>query len=307
MSFVVFCAEDNWATARKRFTSRVTLTYEPLDKCFKHAHVKLFLFCTALLFAADAGSVPVSHGPTPLQRREIVPTRKLRVGVASAPAKSALFVVKDADGKPRGVTVDLGQQLASKLGVPVEFLVAANSGELVDALSSNTIDVTFVPIDEERRKRLDFGPAYFIIESTYLVPAGSDIKSLSEVDRPSIRVIGIADTATIRAAARSLKNAKIAAVKSVSEATEMLRTGKADALALTHDSLRPVAAQLAGSRILDGSFLQTGIAIALPKKRPNALAYATSFMEDAKASGIVRRAFDDAGLNDLVVAPPSAQ
>jgi len=102
--------------------------------------------------------------------------------------------------------------------------------------------VTFVPIDEERRKRLDFGPAYFIIESTYLVPAGSDIKSLSEVDRPSIRVIGIADTATIRAAARSLKNAKIAAVKSVSEATEMLRTGKADALALTmirYDRLQP--------------------------------------------------------------------
>jgi polar amino acid transport system substrate-binding protein len=269
--------------------------------------MKTLLFCTTLLFAANAGSVPFSDGPTPLQRQEIVPTGKLRVGVASAPAKSALFVVKDAEGKPRGVTVDLGQQLASKLGVPVEFFVASNSGELVDALSANTIDVTFVPIDEERRKRVDFGPAYFIIESTFLVPAGSDIKSLSEVDRPNIRVIGIANTATIRAAARSLKKTKIAAVKSVDEATEMLRTASADALALTHDSLRPVAAQLPGSRILDGSFLQTGIAIALPKNRPNALAYATAFMEDAKASGIGRRAFDDAGLNDLVIAPPTDQ
>ena len=64
---------------------------------------------------------------------------------------------------------------------------------------------------------------------------------------------------------------------------------------------------LPGSRILDGSFLQTGIAIAVPKNRPNALAYATVFMEDAKASGMVRRAFDDAGLKDLVVTPPSAQ
>src|ERR1700752_2970135 len=107
--------------------------------------MKFFLFCTALLFAAGAGSVPVSEGPTPLQRQEIVPTDKLRVGVASAPAKSALFVVKDASGNPRGVTVDLGKELASKLGVGVEFLVAANSGELVDALSSNAIDVTFVP------------------------------------------------------------------------------------------------------------------------------------------------------------------
>lgn len=269
--------------------------------------MKLFLFCTALLLAADAGSVPFSDGPTPLQRRELVPKGKLRVGVAYAPANSALFVVKDADGKPRGVTVDLGKELASKLGVPVEFFVASNSGELIDAMSSNAIDVTFVPIDEERRKRVDFGPAYFIIESTYLVRAGSDIKSLSEVDRPDIRVIGIANTATLRGAARSLKNTTITPVNSVSEATEMLRTGTADAFALTHDALPPITARLPGSRILDGSFLQTGIAIAVPKDRRNALAYATSFMEEAKASGIVRRAFDDAGLNDLVVAPPSAR
>jgi polar amino acid transport system substrate-binding protein len=269
--------------------------------------MKLFLFCTAFLFGADAATVSFSDGPTPLQRQEMVPTGKLRVGVASAPAKSALFVVKDADGTLRGVTIDLGKKLANNLGVPVEFFAASNSGELIDAMTSKAIDVTFVPIDEERRKRVDFGPAYFIIESTYLVRAGSDIKSLSEVDRPNIRVIGIANTATIRAAAGSLKNTTITPVKSVSEATEMLRTGTADALALTHDSLRPVAAQLPGSRILDGGFLQTGIAIAIPKGRPNALAYATSFMEDAKVSGMVRRAFDDAGLNDLTVAPAPAK
>jgi polar amino acid transport system substrate-binding protein len=269
--------------------------------------MKLFLFSTALLFAADARTVPLSDSPTPLQQRELVPTGKLRVGVASAPTKSAFFVVSDAGRKPQGVTVDLGRELASKLGVPIEFLVSSNSGELVDALSSNAIDVTFVPIDEERTKRVDFGPAYFIIESTYVVRAGLEIKSLSDVDRPNTRVIGIANTATIRAADRSLKNATVTAVKSVSEATEMLRIGTADVFALTHDSLRPVAAQLPGSRILDGSFLQTGIAIAVPKNRPNALAYATSFMEDAKASGIVRRALDDAGLNDLAVAPSSAQ
>jgi polar amino acid transport system substrate-binding protein len=269
--------------------------------------MKLFLFCSALLFATDAGSATFPDGLTPSQRQEIAPTGKLRVGVAAAPAKSALFVVKDADGEPRGVPVDLGKELARRLGVPVEFFVASNSGELVDAMSSGAIDVTFMPIDSERRERVDFGPVYFVIESTYLVRAGSDIQSLGEVNRPNVRVIGIANTATIRGAARSLKNTTIVAVKSVGEATERLRAGTADAFALTHDALPPVAAGLPGSRILDGSFLQTGIAIAVPKNRPNALAYANAFMENAKASGIVRRAFDDAGLNDLVVAPPSTQ
>jgi polar amino acid transport system substrate-binding protein len=237
----------------------------------------------------------------------MAPTGKLRVGVVSAPAPSAFFVVKDAGGEPRGVTVDLGKELAHRLGVPVEFLVVSSSGELVDAISSATLDVAFMPIDAERRQKVDFGPSYFIIESTYLVRPGSEIKNLSDVDRPVARVIGIANTATIRAAGRSLKNTTIVAVQSVGQAAEMLRTDAADAFALTHDALPALAARLPGSRILDGSFLQTGIAIAVPKNRPKALAYATAFMEDAKASGMVRRAFDGAGLKDLVVAPPSVQ
>jgi polar amino acid transport system substrate-binding protein len=269
--------------------------------------VKLFLFCSALLLATDAGSAPLLDDPTPSQRAEIAPTGNLRVGVVSAPARSAFFVVKDAGGEPRGVTVDLGKELAHKLGVPVGFFVASNSGELVDAMSSAALDIAFMPIDEQRRERVDFGPVYFVIESTYLVRPGSDIKRLSDVDRPNVRVIGIANTATIRGAARSLKNTTIAPVKSVAEATERLRAGAADAFALTHDALPPLAARLPGSRILDGSFMQTGIAIAVPKNRPNALAYATAFMEYAKASGGVRRAFDDAGLTDLVVASPSAR
>jgi polar amino acid transport system substrate-binding protein len=269
--------------------------------------MKLFPFFSALLFAAFAEKAWSSAGPTESQRREAAPTGKLRVGVVSAPAQSAFFVVKQADSEPRGVTVDLGKELARRLGVPIQFFVVSSSGELVEAMSSASLDVAFMPIDAERRERVDFGPTYFVIESTYLVRAGSNIQSLSEIDHPNVRVVGITNTATIRAAGRSLKNTTIVAVKSVGEATEMLRTNAADAFALTHDALPALAARLPGSRILDGNFLQTGIAIAVPKNRPNALAYATAFMEDAKASGLVRRAFDDAGLRELVVAPPAGE
>ena len=73
---------------------------------------------------------------------------------------SALFVVKDGDGSPRGVTADLGNELAQRLGVPIEFMVAPNTGVLTDALASAAIDVAFMPVEEERKKRLEFGPAY---------------------------------------------------------------------------------------------------------------------------------------------------
>src|SRR5215475_8336949 len=92
-------------------------------------------------------------------KKELASTGKVRVGVAYAPRGSAFFVVKDVDGKPRGVTVDLGNELARTLDVPSEFFVAHNSGEVTDALESGLIDVAFLPVDDERRKRVEFGPA----------------------------------------------------------------------------------------------------------------------------------------------------
>jgi polar amino acid transport system substrate-binding protein len=83
----------------------------------------------------------------------------------------------------------------------------------------------------------------------------------------------------------------------------MMRDGRADAFALSHDSLPPLAAGLPGSGILDGGFQRTGIAVAVPKNRPQALAAVTEFMEEAKRSGVVRRALDDAGYKDAAVAP----
>jgi polar amino acid transport system substrate-binding protein len=235
--------------------------------------------------------------------KEIAPTGKLRVGVVYAPVATAFFVTRDADGRPHGVTVDLANELAAKLGVPVEFMVAPNSGEVTQATSSGALDVAFMPVDDERKTKVDFGPAYYLGESTYLVQGGSDIKTLADVDRAHVRIIGIANTTTIRSATRSLKTATIAAVPSVEDAMAMMRAGQADVFALSRDSLRPLAATLLGSRILDGAFQVVGIAIAVPKNRPAALAYASAFMEDAKASGSVRRALDKAGMKDEAVAP----
>lgn len=234
--------------------------------------------------------------------RELAPRGKLRVGLVSAPAASAFFVALDSNGQPRGVTVELGDALARSLAVPVEFAVAANSGEITADLRAGELDVSFMPIDEERRQAFAVGPAYFVVENTYLVRPGSDIATIPDVDRPGVRVIGIANTTTIRNTARLLRHTTISPVRSVGEALELLRSERADAFALTHDSLPPLAAALPGSRILDGSYQRTEVAAIIAPGKPQALACLTQFMEHAKSSGLVRRAFDDAGLHDAVVA-----
>ena len=111
--------------------------------------MKFFGLCGALL--ATGLAIGGAKAQEAAAVKELIPTGKLRFGVAFAPKMSALFVVKDAGGSPRGVTVDLGNELAQRLGVPIGFMAASNTGVLTDALASAAIDVAFMPVDEERR------------------------------------------------------------------------------------------------------------------------------------------------------------
>jgi polar amino acid transport system substrate-binding protein len=235
--------------------------------------------------------------------KELVPTGKLRFALVFAPSMSTFFVLKDESGKPRGVTVDLADALAEKLKVPVEYVLFPNSGLVTDALEAGTIDAGFLPPDDERRKRIAFGPLYNVGENTYLATAASGAKTVEDVDRPGMRVIGIANTTTIRSAARALKTTTISPVISVEDALAALRDGKADAFALTRDTLAPYVSKVPGSRVVDGAFQRIGAAIAVGPNKPAALAAVTEFLGEAKASGAVRRAFDKWGFKDSQVAP----
>lgn len=237
--------------------------------------------------------------------KELVPTGKLRVALVFAPSAGAFFVIKDPDGRPRGVTADLADALGHKLGVPVEYMLFPNSGLATDATESGAVDVSFMPVDEERRNRIAFGPAYVEGESTYMVTGATGAKTVEDVDRPGMRVIGIANTTTIRAAGRTLKNTTISPVTSVGDAVAAMRDGKADAFALSRDTLPTYVKQVPGSHMVDGAFQKIGVAIAVAKGKPAALAAVTEFMDEAKKSGLVRRVFDQHGLKNTPVAPPT--
>ena len=235
---------------------------------------------------------------------EVAPGGTLRVGIGVGPVPSAFWATRDpASGEPRGVTVDLARAMAKDLGIALRLVAYANSGEVTDAGPRGEWDVAFMPMDDVRARSVDFGPAYYLTASTYLVPAGSSIRTLAEVDRPGVRVAGVEGTTTARSAARSLKNNTVKTYRTADELFELMRSGNADAIALGRESLAGMQAKLQGSRILDGHFQATGTAVAVPKGRPAALAYVSSFVERAKKDGTVRRALDAAGLKDSPVAP----
>src|SRR5262245_66163082 len=115
---------------------------------------------------------------------ELAPTGKLRVAIAVGPAASALWCVRDAaTGKARGVPVELGTALAQWLKLPVELVEYDSSGKVIAATNANAWDVTFVPVDDDRKKVVDFGAPYHLWQSTYLVAPGPVVRTVEEVNR----------------------------------------------------------------------------------------------------------------------------
>ena len=131
---------------------------------------------------------------------EIAPIGKLRVAIAISPAGGAFWSTKTEAGGYAGVPVDLGREMAAQLGVPVEYVVHQNSGQITDAASNGTWDVTFLPKDPERETRMSFGPVYEVSDATYIVKAGSPVMNFQQLDQPGIKVAAVNNTTTMRGA-----------------------------------------------------------------------------------------------------------
>src|SRR5215212_5844438 len=131
---------------------------------------------------------------------EIAPTGKLRVAIAISPAGGAFWSTRNEAGGYAGVPVDLGKEMAAQLGVPVEYVPHQNSGQIVDAVSKGTWDVTFLPKDPEREGRMLFGPIYEVTDATYIVKAGSPATNFATLDQPGVKVAAVNNTTTMRGA-----------------------------------------------------------------------------------------------------------
>lgn len=234
--------------------------------------------------------------------KELAPTGKLRLAIAVSPSPSAQFAIQDGNTY-RGVAVTLGRALAAKLGVPLEIIPHQASGEIQNSAASNRWDVAFLPVDDERKKFVDFGNAYHLLQSTFLVASNSKIQSVKDADAKGMGLGGVANTATFRAAKKATPSATHVDFSGVDAAVAAMREGKIEAIALSRKSLAGLLGKIAGARILDDAFLNSSTAVCVPKGKPAALAYVSEFIEEAKASGLVRKALDEMGLKSSQIAP----
>ena len=256
---------------------------------------------TAILGLLMMGCASVSTATTTEARQALAPTGKLRVALQLA---NPLNVIRDStSGEMRGVGFDLGKELARRMGVPFEPVLYPSIGALLDSGKSGAWDVAFVGFSPARAKEWDFSALHLEVEFGYLVPGGSSISTMADVDRPGIRVAVQEKSGPDIFFSRTLKNAVVIRASSNPGALEALKSARADAVGSLKPILFEMLTQLRGSRVLDG---RTGIdphAMAIPKGRDLGVTYARQFIEDVKSGGLLKAAIERAELRGVVVAP----
>lgn len=227
----------------------------------------------------------------------LVRTGKVRVAFVVTP----LFAAKEtATGELRGVAIELGRALAARIGV--EFVAVAYPN-FARILETGGWDIAFVGIDPSRAAQVDFSSPYMQVDYTYLVQADSSIRNVADGDQSGVRIAAIRNGTVDLALRRILKRAGVVGAETLGAAFELLRDKKADALAASRQTLLEYSNRLPGSRVVEGRFHAALESMAVPKGHLERLGYINEFVEEAKASGLVQRAIDIAGLRGVHVAP----
>ena len=234
-------------------------------------------------------------------RSDLGPTGTLRVGINQG---NFLVVTKDpASGELRGIAVDLARELGRRAGLPVEFIAYASAGKMAEVVTTGAWDVAFLGAEPERRNEISFTPAYLEIEATYLVPAGSPICAIAEVDRDGVRIAVAAKSAYDLFLSRTLQRARLVRAEGIDASFKLFVADRLEALAGLRPRLVTDAQALPGSRILEGRFTAIQQAIGIPRSRNAGANYLRDFIEDVKASGFVARAMERHGVRGVSVAP----
>jgi polar amino acid transport system substrate-binding protein len=243
------------------------------------------------------------NGPSPQAIAELAPTGALRAAINVG--NFLLVSGRSASGEPEGIAPDLAREVANRLGVAVRYVPFARPNALADAADDGVWDIGLIGAEPQRAGKIVFTGPYVEIEATYLVPPGSTIASMADVDRPGVRIAVLAGAAYDLWLERNIRNATLVRANSADAASKLVLDRKADALAGLRPGLVGDLEREPGARILQGRFTAVQQAIGTQRRNAAGAAFLAAFVKDAKASGLVARLIARHGMGGrLSIARP---
>ncbi|WP_421994679.1 transporter substrate-binding domain-containing protein [Reyranella sp.] len=237
-------------------------------------------------------------------RAELAPTGVLRAGINLS--NFLLVTGRSASGDPEGVAPDMASEIAKALGVPVKYVTFKSPGELADQSGKDVWDIGLIGAEPQRAATIAFTAAYVEIEATYMVPPGSPLASIADVDRKGVRIAVSARSAYGLWLENNIKHATLMPVSGLEGAFNTFVNEKLEALAGLRPGLLKDLEKHPELKILDGKFTAVQQAVGTAKSNTAGAAFLSSFVEEAKRSGLVGRLIERHRVRGLSVAPPAA-
>jgi polar amino acid transport system substrate-binding protein len=235
---------------------------------------------------------------------ELAPTGVLRAAINMG--NMLLVTGREANGDPQGVSPDMARAIAERLGVPVKYVPYAKPSELADDAGKGLWDIGNIGAEPQRAEKIFFTAAYAEIEATYLVPPGSPIQSIDEVDKPGIRICTNQGSAYDLWLDRNIKQAKLIRPPKGVKPFDLFVQDKLEALASLRPALVDDVKKLPGARILEGQFASVQQAVGTSKSNAAGAAFLAAFVEEAKRSGLVARFIENRGVKGKLSVAPAA-
>jgi polar amino acid transport system substrate-binding protein len=236
---------------------------------------------------------------TPEIKAQLAPHGILRAGINMS--NFLLVTGRSASGDPQGVSPSMAAAIAERLGVPIKYVPFPKPGELADQAGRDVWDIGLIGAEPSRAEKIAFTAAYAEIEATYMVPAGSPLKTIADVDKPGVRIAVNARSAYDLWLERNIRQATL--VRS-STALDQFINEKLEAYAGLRPGLINDVKKLPGAVILDGQFTAVQQAVGTGKANTAAAQWLRTFVEEAKASGLVAKFIEQHKVVGLSVAPP---
>jgi len=254
----------------------------------------------AVTFTAMASLAEAQQIPDP-RAGDLVQVGKVRLGLF-LPGYTKDPVTGVLRGTGTGAVAEaLARALAARLGLEVVLVEHPAPPNVVKCLAAGACDLAYMGFSPSRAVEVGLSLPFMQQDFTYLVPSGSSILSVADADQPGVRIAVVRDHASTLVLTRILKQAKLVYAETPDLTFELLRTGHADVMASPRYSLLTYSPRLPGSGVLEDRYGANRIAMAVPKGQAGRLAYISEFVEEAKASGLVQRAIDGAGLQGYQV------
>jgi polar amino acid transport system substrate-binding protein len=238
---------------------------------------------------------------SPAARAELAPNGRLRAALNY----SNFLLVAARTPDHTGVAPDLARELARRAAAQVEFVGYDNAGLAADAVAAGAWDVAFIGAEPARAGAITFSRAYVEIESTYLVPPNSPLRTVADVDREGVRIATTARAAYTLYLQRTLQHAQLVEAEGIPGAFDLFVNGKLDALAGLKPRLLDDLQRLPGARLVEGRFTAVQQAIGVPKTRTAAAAYLAAFVDEITTSGLLASLIEKHRASGLTVAVPA--